>query len=130
MLKEFREFAFKGDVIDLAVGIVIGAAFGGIVKSFVDNLVNPLVGLLGGGKSALDGLAIQVTPDVAIKYGSFLSALVNFLIVAFAIFLVVKAVNRFRKAEEATTRECPFCLTEIPKTATRCSSCTSEVPGV
>lgn len=130
MLKEFREFAFKGDVIDLAVGIVIGAAFGGIVKSFVDNLINPLVGLLGGGKAALDGLAIQVTSDVAIKYGSFLSALVNFLIVAFAIFLVVKAVNRFRRAEEATTRECPYCLAEIPKIATRCSSCTSEVPAV
>jgi large conductance mechanosensitive channel len=130
MFKEFREFAFKGDVIDLAVGIVIGAAFGGIVKSFVDNLINPLVGLVGGGKAALDGLVIQVTPEVAIKYGAFLSAFVNFLIVAFAIFLVVKAVNRFRKAEEATTRECPFCLSEIPKTATRCSSCTSEVPAV
>jgi large conductance mechanosensitive channel len=127
MLKEFREFAFKGDVIDLAVGIVIGAAFGAIVKSFVDSLINPLVGLIGGGKAALDGLVIQVTPEVAIKYGAFLSALLNFLIVAFAIFLVVKAVNRFRKAEEATTRECPFCLTEIPKAATRCSSCTSEV---
>lgn len=127
MFKEFREFAFKGDVIDLAVGIVIGAAFGGIVKSFVDNLINPLVGLVGGGKAALDGLKIQVTSDVAITYGAFLSALVNFLIVALAIFLVVKAVNRFRKAEEATTRECPYCLTEIPKAATRCSSCTSEV---
>lgn len=127
MFREFREFAFKGDVIDLAVGIVIGAAFGGIVKSFVDNLINPLVGLVGGGKAALDGLKIQVTSDVAITYGAFLSALVNFLIVALAIFLVVKAVNRFRKAEEATTRECPYCLTEIPKAATRCSSCTSEV---
>jgi large conductance mechanosensitive channel len=127
MFKEFREFAFKGDVIDLAVGIVIGAAFGGIVKSFVDNLINPLVGLVGGGKAALDGLKIQVTSDVAITYGAFLSALVNFLIVAFAIFLVVKAVNRFRKAEESTTRECPHCLTEIPKAASRCSSCTSEV---
>jgi large conductance mechanosensitive channel len=130
MFKEFREFAFKGDVIDLAVGIVIGAAFGAIVKSFVDNLINPLVGLVGGGKAALDGLAIQVTPDVAIKYGAFLSAFVNFLIVAFAIFLVVKAANRFRRAEEATSRECPFCLTEIPKAATKCSSCTSEVPAV
>lgn len=127
MFKEFREFAFKGDVIDLAVGIVIGAAFGGIVKSFVDNLINPLVGLLGGGKSALDGLKIQVTSDVAITYGAFLSALVNFLIVAFAIFLVVKAANRFRRNEEATTRECPHCLAEIPKAASRCSSCTSEV---
>lgn len=130
MFKEFREFAFKGDVIDLAVGIVIGAAFGGIVKSFVDNLINPLIGLLGGGKAALDGLAIHISPSVAITYGAFLSTLLNFLIVAVAIFLVVKAVNRFRKAEEATDRPCPYCLTEIPKAATRCPSCTSEVEAV
>jgi large conductance mechanosensitive channel len=127
MFKEFREFAFKGDVVDLAVGIVIGAAFGGIVKSFVDNLINPLIGLLGGGTSALDGLAIHISSSVAITYGAFLSALLNFLIVAVAIFLVVKTVNRFRKAEEATDRPCPYCLTDIPKTATRCRSCTSEV---
>lgn len=130
MFKEFREFAFKGDVIDLAVGIVIGAAFGGIVKSFVDNLINPLIGLLGGGKAALDGLAIHISPSVAITYGAFLSTLLNFLIVAVAIFLVVKAVNRFRKVAEATDRPCPYCLTEIPKAATRCPSCTSEVEAV
>jgi large conductance mechanosensitive channel len=127
MFKEFRDFAFKGDVVNLAVGIVIGAAFGAIVKSFVDNLINPVVGLLGGGKAALDGLALRITPTVAITYGAFLSALVNFLIVAFALFLVVKAVNRFRKAEEATDRPCPYCLTSIPKAATRCPSCTSDV---
>lgn len=127
MLKEFREFAFKGDVVDLAVGIVIGAAFGAIVKSFVDNLINPLLGLLGGGKSALDGLAVHITPAVAITYGAFLSAVLNFLIIAFALFLVIKGVNRFRKAEEATDRPCPYCLTAIPKAATRCPSCTSEV---
>ena len=130
MFKEFREFAFKGDVIDLAVGIVIGAAFGGIVKSFVDNLINPLIGLLGGGKAALDGLAIRITPTVAWTYGAFLSALLNFLIVASAIFLVVKAVNRFRKVAEATDRPCPYCLSEIPKAATRCSHCTAEVEAV
>ena len=127
MFKEFKEFAFKGDVIDLAVGIVIGAAFGAIVKSFVDNLINPLLGLLGGGKAMLDGLAIHVTPSVAITYGAFLSATLNFLMVAGALFLLVKAVNRFRKAEEATERACPHCLTMVPKAATRCSACTSEL---
>ena len=127
MFKEFKEFAFKGDVIDLAIGIVIGAAFGAIIKSFVDNIINPLVGLIGGGKAALDGLAIQVTPGVGITYGAFLNAVLNFLIVAFVLFLIVKAVNKFRAAEEATDRECPHCLTMVPKAATRCSACTSEL---
>jgi large conductance mechanosensitive channel len=127
MFKEFKEFAFKGDVIDLAVGIVIGAAFGAIIKSFVDNIINPLVGMIGGGKSELGAAAIHVTPTVSITYGAFLSAILNFLIVAFALFILVKAVNRFRKAEEATERECPHCLTLVPKAATRCSACTSEL---
>lgn len=126
MLKEFKEFAFKGDVVDLAVGIVIGAAFTAIVKSFVDNLINPIVGALIGGKHALDGWAFRVGV-VKFTYGAFLSAVLNFLIVAFVLFLVVKAVNRFRKAEEAADRACPYCLTLIPKAATRCPSCTSEV---
>ncbi len=127
MLKEFRDFAFKGDVINLAVGIVIGAAFGAIVKSFVDNLINPLLGLLGGGQASLEALTLQLTPSVALNYGAFLSAVLSFLIVAFALFLVIKAVNRFRREEEAADRDCPFCLTMIPKAATRCPSCTSEV---
>jgi large conductance mechanosensitive channel len=127
MFKEFKEFAFKGDVIDLAVGIVIGASFGAIIKSFVDNIINPLVGMIGGGKSELGAAAIHVTPTVSITYGAFLSAILNFLIVAFALFILVKAVNRFRKAEEATERECPRCLTLVPKAATRCSACTSEL---
>ena len=127
MWREFREFAFKGNVVDLAIGLVIGAAFGAIIKSFVDNLINPLVGLVGGGKAALDGLAIHVTPKVSITYGAFLSAVVNFFIVALALFLVIKAVDRFRKQEEASERECPYCLTLVPKAATRCSACTSEL---
>jgi large conductance mechanosensitive channel len=125
--KEFKEFAFKGNVVDLAIGLVIGAAFGAIIKSFVDNLVNPLVGLIGGGKAALDGLAIHVTPKVSITYGAFLSAVLNFLIVALALFIVIKAVDKFRRQEESTERECPFCLTLVPKAATRCSACTSEL---
>jgi large conductance mechanosensitive channel len=127
MLKEFRDFAFKGDVVDLAVGIVIGAAFGAIVKSFIDNLINPLIGLLGGGKSALDGLAVHLTPAVSLSYGAFLSAVLNFTVIALVLFLVIKGVNRFRKAAEATDHPCPFCLTSIPKAATRCPSCTSEL---
>jgi large conductance mechanosensitive channel len=126
MLKEFKEFAFKGDVVDLAIGIVIGAAFTAIIKSFVDNLINPIVGLFGG-KAALDGLVIHITPTVAWTYGAFLSACLNFVIVAFVLFLVVKAVNRFRKAEEATDRACPHCLTMVPKAATRCPACTSQL---
>ena len=126
MFKEFKEFAFKGDVVDLAVGIVIGAAFTAIIKSFVDNLINPLFGLIGG-KAALDGLLIRVTPTVSITYGAFLSAVLNFLIVAFVLFIIVKAVNRFRRAEESTERECPRCLTLVPKAATRCSACSSEL---
>ncbi len=127
MFKEFKEFAFKGDVVDLAIGIVIGAAFGAIIKSFVDNLINPLVGLVGGGKAALAGLAIQVTPGVSITYGAFLSAVLNFVIVAAALFLLVKSVNRFRAKEESTERACPHCLTLVPKAATRCSACTSQL---
>jgi len=126
MFKEFREFAFKGNVVDLAIGLVIGAAFGAIIKSFVDNLINPLVGLLGG-RAALDALKIQLTSNVAMTYGAFLSAVLNFLIVALVLFLIVKAVNRFRKAEEATHKDCPFCLTSIPLSATRCPACTSDL---
>jgi large conductance mechanosensitive channel len=127
---EFKEFAFKGSVVDLAIGLVIGAAFGAIIKSFVDNLINPLVGLVGGGKAALDGLAIHVTPKVSVTYGAFLSAVLNFFIVALALFLVIKAVDRFRRQEEAAERECPFCLTLVPTGATRCSACTSDLEPV
>jgi large conductance mechanosensitive channel len=127
MLKEFRDFAFKGNVIDLAVGIVIGAAFGAIINSFVTDLISPLLGLLGGGAAALSSLSVDLTPNVKLTYGAFLSAVVNFIFIAFALFMVVKAANRFRKAAEVTTRPCPHCLTDIPKAATRCPNCTSEV---
>jgi large conductance mechanosensitive channel len=126
MFKEFKEFAFKGDVVDLAIGIVIGAAFSAIIKSFVDNIINPIVGAVFGGARTLDGWAFSIGP-VKFTYGAFLSAVINFLIVALVLFLVVKAVNKVRKAEEATDRPCPYCMTEIPKAATRCPSCTSEV---
>jgi len=127
MWKEFKEFAFKGNVVDLAIGLVIGAAFGAIITSFINNIINPLIGMIGGGKAALDGMKILVTPTVAIQYGAFLSAVLNFLVIALALFLVIKAVSRFRKTEESKERECPFCLTLVPKAATKCSACASEL---
>ncbi|TLM69729.1 MAG: large conductance mechanosensitive channel protein MscL [Actinobacteria bacterium] len=127
MLKEFKEFAFKGSVVDLAVGVIIGAAFNAVVKAFVDNLINPLLGLLGGGKASLEALALKITPGVSLTYGQFLSAILNFLLVAFALFILVKAVSKFRRQEESADRECPYCLTAVPKKATRCPACTSEL---
>ncbi|TLM98083.1 MAG: large conductance mechanosensitive channel protein MscL [Actinobacteria bacterium] len=143
MFKEFKEFAFRGNVIDLSVAVVMGAAFGGIVTSFVANVINPLVGLLMGGTDLnnlfwvlRDGTAAgpyasldaaQKAGAAVLGYGAFFNAIVSFLLIALALFLVVKAVNRFRAKEELTTRECPFCTTEISKAATRCPACTSEV---
>ncbi len=138
MWKEFKEFAFKGSVIDLAIGIVIGAAFGAIVKSLIDSFINPLVGLILG-KTDLANLFVaipagdyktaagaQAQGAVVFTYGAFLNAALNFLLIALVLFLVIKAVNRFRRAEE-TTKACPFCATDIPIAATRCPSCTSEL---
>ena len=129
--KEFKEFAMKGSVVDLAIGVIIGAAFGKIVTSLVEDIIMPPIGLLVGGVNFTD-LSVRLGQDpagkeVLLKYGNFLQISFQFLIVAFVLFLVVKAVNRFRKAEEATDRDCPYCLTSIPKAATRCPSCTSEV---
>jgi large conductance mechanosensitive channel len=138
MWKEFKEFAFKGSVIDLAIGIVIGAAFGAIVKSLIDSFINPLVGLILG-KTDLANLFVaipagdyktaagaQAQGAVVFTYGAFLNAALNFLLIALVLFLVIKAVNRFRRTEE-TTKPCPFCTTDIPIAATRCPACTSEL---
>jgi large conductance mechanosensitive channel len=139
MFKEFKEFAFKGSAIDLAVGIVIGAAFGAIVKAFVDNLINPVVGVFVG-KTDLANFYVAIPPGnyatvkaaqdagaAVITYGAFLTAVLNFFIVASVLFLVVKAVNRFRAKEEATEKECPYCLTLVPCKAVRCPACTSDI---
>lgn len=126
MFKEFKEFALKGSVLDLAVGVVIGAAFGAIITAFVDDLINPIIGVLIGDTNLADK-SVSLGGQAVLNYGSFLNAVINFLIVAFVLFLVVKAVNRFRKAEEPTTRPCPFCTTDIAKSATKCPACTSEV---
>ena len=127
MLKEFREFAIRGNVIDLAVAVIIGGAFGKIVSSLVDDIIMPLIGLLIGGID-FKGLAIQVG-SAKVTYGNFIQNVVDFLIIAFVIFLMVRAMNRFKKEEPTTptTKECPRCFTTIPLKATRCPNCTSEL---
>jgi large conductance mechanosensitive channel len=128
MLKEFREFAIRGNVIDLAVAVIIGGAFGKIVSSLVDNIIMPLVGLLIGG---VDFKSLSSTVGSAkIEYGLFLQNVVDFIIVAFVIFLMVRAINSTKKPTPAaapTTKECPHCFTTIPLKATRCPNCTSQL---
>lgn len=142
MLKEFKEFAMRGSVLDLAVGIIIGGVFGKIVTSFVNDILMPPIGLLLGRVNfnnlfiSLNGQTYQ-SLDVAkaagaptINYGLFLQSLVDFVIIAFVIFLLIKQINRLREQEPPapTTRECPFCTSLISKKAKRCAFCTSEVP--
>lgn len=145
MLKEFKEFALKGSMVDLAVGMIIGSAFTGIVNSLVNDLIMPLLGLLTGNidfsnlfipldGNHYDSLAAAEAAEAAVfKYGSFISNVINFIIVAFVIFLVVRQINRFRdkfskpEPEAApTTKVCPYCRSEIDINATRCPHCTSE----
>jgi large conductance mechanosensitive channel len=142
MLKEFREFAMRGNVIDMAVGIIIGAAFGGIVTSLVNDVVMPPIGLLLGAVDFSDlfiNLSDTDYPSLAaakeagapvIAYGAFLNTVINFLILAFVIFLVIKQINRLKgpaPAPAPATRDCPRCATPIPLKATRCPHCTSEL---
>jgi large conductance mechanosensitive channel len=142
MLKEFKEFAMRGNVLDLAIAVVIGAAFGRIVTSFVEDILMPPLGVLLGrvdfsnlfinlsSKDYLSVAAAKAAGAATLNYGMFLNHIVNFLIVAFAIFLLVKQVNRFQKpgpAPAPTTKECPHCLSAIPLKATRCAFCTSEL---
>lgn len=150
MLKDFREFAMRGNVVDMAVGIIIGGAFGTIVKSLVADVMMPPIGLLLGGvdfselfvvlKGGAEGgpyaslAAAQEAGAVTINYGLFMNNVVSFVIVAFAVFLLVRSINRLKREEEAppaepTTRECPFCLGEVALKATRCPHCTSELPA-
>ncbi len=152
IVKEFKEFIMRGNVMDLAVGVIIGGAFGAIVTAFIDNMVMPFIGLLTGGMdfsqqfivlkapegmSVSDIKSIEQAKEVGANvwgYGAFITAIINFLIIALIVFLMVKAVNKasnFRKKEEEaepTTKVCPFCCTEIDIKATRCPHCTSELP--
>ena len=129
--EEFKEFATRGSVIDLAVGVIIGGAFQGIVTSLVNDIISPIIGLLA--KKDFSAWQIEVL-GVQIKYGSFITAVVNFLIMAFVIFLLVKGLNSLNKLhkkpepeKEPTTKKCPYCMTEIDIKATRCPHCTSEL---
>ena len=148
MFKEFKEFAMRGNVVDMAVGIIIGAAFGTIVKSLVDDVIMPPIGLLLGNvdfsnlflvikQGSVAGTFATVAEAqkagaVTINYGVFINTVISFLIVAFAVFLLIKGINSLKRKEEAppsepTTKECPRCFSVIPIKATRCGFCTSEL---
>ncbi len=148
MLKEFKEFAMRGNVVDMAVGIIIGAAFGTIVKSLVNDIIMPPIGLLLGNVdfsnlflTLKDGATAgpyatladaQTASAVTVNYGVFISTVISFLIVAFCVFLLIRSINKLKRKEEApaaepTTRECPYCFSTISIKATRCSNCTSEI---
>lgn len=146
MWKEFRNFAVRGSVLDLAIGVIIGGAFGKIITSLVNDILMPPIGLLLGRVNFAD-LFVSLSPGdfasveeakkagaATLNYGLFLNTVIDFLIVAFVIFLVVKQVNRLRQPAPAlaapTTRECPRCLTQIPRKATRCPHCTSETEPI
>ena len=123
MLKEFKEFAMKGNVVDMAIGVIIGGAFGAIVSSVVEDLITPLIGSIFGQP---DFSAIKVGP---LALGNFINAVVNFLIIAICLFAVVKGINALKKPAPApkAARVCPFCKSEIADDATRCPHCTSEL---
>ena len=148
MLKEFKEFAMRGNVVDMAVGIVIGAAFGQIVTSLVKDILMPPIGLLlgnvdftnlfmvlKGGEEAGPYASLadaQAAGAVTLNYGVFVNTIISFVIVALAVFLLIRSINRLQRQEEAppaepTTKECPHCLSTIPLKATRCPHCTSEL---
>jgi large conductance mechanosensitive channel len=146
MLKEFKEFALKGNMIDMAVGIIIGGAFGGVITSLVNDVIMPPIGaLLGGadfsklfvvikeGATAAPYATLEAAVDagaVTLNWGAFVNTLINFVIVAFVIFMVIRAMNKLRRAEpepELDLKECPFCKSEIVLAATRCPACTSEL---
>ena len=149
MLKEFKEFAMRGNVMDMAVGIIIGAAFGTIINSLVTDVIMPPIGLLLGkidfsnlfiilkegakAPAPYESLAAaKAAGAISINYGFFINTIITFLIVAFAVFLLIRNINRLKRQEEAppavpTTKECPYCISTIPIKATRCSHCTSEL---
>jgi large conductance mechanosensitive channel len=145
MLKEFKEFAMRGNVLDMAIGIIIGAAFGKIITSLVGDILMPPIGLLLGktdfsslflnisGKSFATLAEAKTAGAATINYGMFLNTIIDFLIVAFAIFLLVRQVNRMiakpAPAPTPTTKDCPYCLSSVPLRAVRCAHCTSDLKG-
>jgi len=139
MFKEFRDFIMRGNILDLAVGIVLGVAFGTVIASFVNDILMPPIGLLLGGVDftnlfvTLSGEryptleAAKAAGAATINYGVFINTVINFIIVAFVIFLMVRQVNRMRRPAEPGTRECPFCFSPVSVRATRCPNCTSAL---
>ena len=127
MLKEFREFAIRGNVMDLAVAVIIGGAFGKIITSLVSDVLMPVIGLVLGGVNFSE-LSITVGAAV-IKWGAFVQSIIDFIIIAFVIFMLVRAMNRMKREEPVTptTKECPHCFTTIPLKAARCPNCTSQL---
>src|SRR4026208_1639907 len=128
MLKEFKEFAMRGNVLDLAVAVIIGGAFGEIIASLVNDVLMPLIGLVLGGINFSE-LAFTVG-EAVVKWGAFVQSILDFVIVAFVIFMIVRAMNRMQKPAPVaapTTKECPYCFSTIPLKATRCPNCTSEL---
>jgi large conductance mechanosensitive channel len=148
MFKEFKEFAMRGNVVDMAVGIIIGAAFGTIINSFVADIIMPPIGLILGNVD-FSGMfillkegkvagpyetiaAAKAAGAVTLNYGVFINTVISFLIIAFSVFIVIRNVNRLKRKEEApsavpTTKECPYCIAVIPIKAVRCPQCTSEL---
>jgi large conductance mechanosensitive channel len=147
-LKDFREFAMRGNVVDMAVGIIIGGAFGTIVKSLVADILMPPIGLLLGGADFSDLFVVlksgetagpyltladaQTAGAVTVNYGVFVNTVISFVIVAFAVYLLIRGINRMRRKEEEptaepTTKECPYCFSTVPIKATRCPNCTSAL---
>ena len=135
IIKEFRDFAVKGNVIDMAVGVIIGIAFGKIVTLMVNDIVMPPIGLLMGGVDFSDIVitlkeAVGETPAVTMNIGMFINNVIDFLIVAFVIFIVIKQMNRFKKPDapaDPVVKECPRCLSSIPIKASKCAHCTADI---
>lgn len=150
MLEEYKKFAIRGNVIDMAVGIIIGAAFGTVVQSLVKDVLTPPLGLLTGGTDFTNLFIVlrEGTPEapyatlkaaqdagaVTINTGTFINAVISFLIVTFAVFLLVRYINQLREPDEGpapppTVKKCPYCISDVPIQATRCPECTSELPN-
>jgi large conductance mechanosensitive channel len=129
MIKEFKEFIMRGNVMDLAVAVIIGGAFGRIITSLVDDMIMPLIGLILGGID-FSGLAFTIG-NATVTYGNFINNIINFAIIALVIFLMIKAIDRLKKkpapATEPITKDCPYCFSAISIKATRCPNCTSEI---
>jgi len=127
MLKEYREFAMRGNVVDLAIGVIIGGAFGRIVTSLVDDVLMPVIGLFTGGIDFSE--RVIAIGGAELRWGAFVQNIIDFLIIAFVIFLIVRAINRLKREQPTTptTKECPYCFTTIPLKAARCPNCTSEL---